>query len=1100
LPERDGMMKRRLYYLTFFMLCTTLQSYGVVTNWTGYGSGLFGGTNVNDWYNASNWSNGVPGSADDAQIGVSGAYTNSPVLGTSTSVKSLTFGLNSSGSLTINSGITLTVTNDVTVKYASNSSATISILGQTVSGVLGGTLTCGGSFYVGDNTPPITPAFLGTLNTTYVATVNLAIQNFNVAGSLLLNTTSASATVFAAGYSSNVNNSTLNLNNGNLRVTQNVDLTNSAYVNTVLSGYSTATNRAQLLINPATNAVSGSSSVFSFGGAGGITTGGFIDLYGGGAGNSTVNYIGTSAQVVYPTATGLDTSPSTYQNIGFSGSGVKTMQAGNMTIGGNWASAGGKIDASLSSIYFQGGAQSLTDASTGVTFGNVFFQGTLTKTLASGKFSIANTGILTMAGTATLAAGGNLTLVSNATGSATVAPLPLNTAITGNVKVQRFFKGSSTDLSKRGYRLISSAVYTAAPSGVKSYDPIYLLDSAYVSGPSGGGFNVVSNPSLYIYREDISPNTNSFTSGNFKGINKINNTNAYDIGTQKRLTLTNVADTTVNLPVGNGVLFFFRGNKTDNATQSGNKYTLPFDYPEDVTFAQLGQLNTGTVNVKQWYGSTSLSFTNSPGLTNSAVRGYTLVGNPYASTINWEKFNRNSTNSSIYGGGFPAASVTQTKIWVYNPASKQYETYMPAPTVASSTDTISTINPTGSLHTGNASNMIASGQGFFIRTTTTGQTLSFRETAKTTTQPASASIIRLMNAPSSIAALSFSGAPVANPAPAPVAAMLRFKLLKDSVNTDDVVLALNDKTDSKFSSTDDAEDLNGNAPLVSLSILSSDDVAAAIKQVKLPESTQQTISLLVDATTTGTYKLRLDELNNLPPAYEVWLKDDFTNDSLDIKTNNTYDFTINKANAGTFGRYRFKIIIRQNPALAMHALGFNAAKTTWGTKVSWKTENEADNYIFCVEKSIDGGKTFNQLGQLRSNSQGNYDFMDANPIKGKNLYRVKLQNTLLNNNSYSAVASVLYADSVTATVANNIAVYPNPTVNEVNIKVTSNTINNESYNISISNSYGRVIKQVTSNQPILRENVAGLLPGTYMVEVINTKENKLEGRTKFVKL
>jgi len=47
-------------------------------------------------------------------------------------------------------------------------------------------------------------------------------------------------------------------------------------------------------------------------------------------------------------------------------------------------------------------------------------------------------------------------------------------------------------------------------------------------------------------------------------------------------------------------------------------------------------LNTGTVNVNLWYKQNSnLGYTNTPGLANASVRGFCLVGNPYASTINW---------------------------------------------------------------------------------------------------------------------------------------------------------------------------------------------------------------------------------------------------------------------------------------------------------------------------------------------------------------------------------------------------------------------------------------------------------------------------------
>ena len=357
-------------------------------------------------------------------------------------------------------------------------------------------------------------------------------------------------------------------------------------------------------------------------------------------------------------------------------------------------------------------------------FNNVIFNGNggaaLTDVLSSGNFSVASTGTLTMQNATYLNANGHLTLNSDVNSSATVAAIPLGAAITGTVNVQRFIQGSTASTVKRGYRLITSTVYTGTVSAVKMTDFKYLTNNVLVSGLSGAtnGFNVTTSsngPTLYLFREDLKPpptNSTPFNlQYNWKGVSKINNTNSYDIGVNKRLTTTNAADTTTNIPVGNGVLFFFRGDNTHNLT---NKTAKPYAFPEDATTTQTGSLNTGTVNVKLWFANaanalgTAFSYTaayvNSG--TSSLRGGYALVGNPYASTINWEKYNRNATvnKSSIYG------TVSST-IWVFNENSKQYESYIPKATISSVADTTTSINP--GTATGSASNMIASGQGIF---------------------------------------------------------------------------------------------------------------------------------------------------------------------------------------------------------------------------------------------------------------------------------------------------------------------------------------------------------------------------------------------------
>ncbi|WP_214071033.1 T9SS type A sorting domain-containing protein [Mucilaginibacter sp. dw_454] len=1109
---------RGFLILALAILLMTLQSKAKTTNWTGTGSGLLGGTDVHNWFNLANWDNGVPAAGDIVQIGVN-AYTaaNYPIIDNSTvtatvfnpSIGNLIFGVaTTNGGLVVNSGYTLTVTGNITIEY-NNSTAAINILGL-------GTINCMGSFLAGDSTAPSAPSFLLGANITNLTTINLALQSFIIGGNLTFNTTSATGIVNSNPIA-NVNNVLLNLLNGTLSVTGNISTTNSNYVNdgafttTVLiitKSFPAVANSAQLLVNPAVNTTAGTICTLSIGGSVSVAAGGFIDFYGSGAGACYTIYngnISTATQTIYSTTTSkLDTLPSLYQHLTISGASPKTVQSGYVDVGGNWVSSGAFIDATSNSgtVRFRAtGAQSLTDngshGGTGVIFNNVVFQGTGTKNIATGNFAVGSTGILTMSSSTSLTTNGLLTLMSTSAGTASVAAMPRTASITGNVKSQRFIKGSSpTDLSKRGYRLMSSPVYTVTSGGVKYFDLRYLLDSAYVSGAAGGGFNITGNPTLYLYREDISTSSTNFTTGNWKGIANINTANV--IGTQTRLNITNTVDTTLQLPVGNGFLFFFRGNKTNNTTQTGSKTVAPYDYPEDVIFTQTGQLNTGAIDVTQWYSSPSgFSFTSASNVNNSAIRGFVFVGNPYPSTINFEKFNRQGTNSSIYGGGFPAPIDTVGKIWVYNPTNKQYETYMQSKTISTSADTISTIKPGTSVGNGDATNMIASGQGFFIKANTRGRSLSFRETAKTGTQPLSTNINHIMSAPANNMQAFSSASTSANSTPA--LSMLSFKLAKDSINTDNAVLVFNNNTPAAFSDADDAEDLNGNGAQVSLSIMSSDSVATSIKRIKLPTAGQQQMRLLVDATASGRYHLNLENIQNMPNAYDIWLMDSFTKDSLDLKHNSNYDFDIDKSNAATFGSGRFSVLVRLNPAAMMHTLSVTAVKTIQGAQVSWRTENEGTTFTFSIEKSVDG-KSFNQIGQLSSNGSGDYAYTDITPDKGINYYKVKLQDLVLNTISYSSILSLNYAEAVTSTLAGNISIYPNPATTTISIKMSGDDVENNSYSIMISNSSGRLIKQMKSSSSYLQTNISDFLPGTYVIQIVNLTDNKLQGQTKFVKL
>jgi hypothetical protein len=88
---------------------------------------------------------------------------------------------------------------------------------------------------------------------------------------------------------------------------------------------------------------------------------------------------------------------------------------------------------------------------------------------------------------------------------------------------------------------------------------------------------------------------------------------------------------------------------------------------------------------------------------------------------------------------------------------------------------------------------------------------------------------------------------------------------------------------------------------------------------------------------------------------------------------------------------------------------------------------------------------------------------------------------------------------------NAVNIYPNPAVNTINLAIVQNSVNltkstNPSYSINITNSMGKVLKTITTAQPTWQENVSGLLPGTYMVDVVNNADNSAVGKAKFIKL
>jgi len=1086
-----------------------------------------GNTSAN-WATASNWTRtgsggtstypGQSGSVDIVRIGVNNYTGNQPTLAASVSVASVEFGDNNGNSitLTVNTAVVLTVTGTVLQDHnAANGGMTVTVTGTGTAG-----LTCS-ALIVGNSAAPPVPdgdsLFGGNLPTNNTTTFDCNIAVLTINGDLTLHsTTSALATwtfffvPIASNYS--VNNPLFNLNSGTLTV-NNIITTNGLYVSRN-DGYYYVQTTANYKMD-----LGASTNTLKLLGANPITTAtaGNIDFVSGGTVTaSTVNYAATSGtQTIYTSAdASVSPAPTVYPNLILSAASAKTVHGGTLSIGSDWTTSGGSVGLntnnaivtvaddwtnsttitqgtgsistggdlsntgtltlgtgnltvtgnytnngtytqSIGNTIFNGASPALNDGGSGTIFNNVTFSGSGTALLNSGSFSVSNTGTLTMANTNILNANGHLTLISGSTSTATVATIPSTCSITGNVAVQRYITGGSA--TYRGYRLMSSPVNAGTVSGNKVYSINYLKNSMYLTATTtAGGFDNTStaNPTLYLYRENMTPAYSTFLNSNFRGVNNINASPGYTL---------DVDGSGFNIPVGNGFLCFFRGNRA-SATFAAE--TVSTYVPQAATLSTTGTLNQGQVTVTNWFTPASVTLSCTAG-SPAAVKGYNLVGNPYASSIDWNTFQTASTSTNIYG----TANVGNT-IWMLDPVSKNFGAYVSG--------------TPGGTGTNSSSHVIASGQAFFVVVSSAGGKLIFNEGAKTGTQPNPVTAPKLlMGMPADYADNQY----------------LRLQLAMDSVNTDDILLRFKSNVSTAYVPNLDAAYKTGFG-VVSLSSLSSDQIPLAINVQPLPDNSE-TIKLTINTAADGNYSLNMKNLVGIPQLFDIWLMDAFKKDSLDMRHNTSYHFNVLKSDSNTFGSKRFSLVIRQNPAYAYHLLDFAAAKVTSSTdkqvQVTWKAENEQNYTHFTVERSIDSAKNFEVIGGVQAGARDNYSLLDKAPIAGQNLYRLK-QEDINNNISYSKIVPVAYADLSNNLAKNAINVYPNPAKNTINLAITADINKPVTYNIMITNSSGLIIKQATSAQPEWQASINDLLPGTYLVKVINNTDNTLVGNTKFVKM
>ncbi len=1104
------------------------------------------GPNNGSWTSSGNWIGGsnYPGfAAGDVANFILG--TNVNVNSTlPNAVSSINIGSLIAVSVTVSSGNTFAVSGTTTIGAGLISTFTVTGAGSATFG----TISFGyqSTFTIGSAGVTTTNVTLNSGSTLSMTNNNNAFTNYGTfsASSCTL-TLSGGPTTFTNLGTVTLTSSPLNMSNNNSTITNsgtfNINtstitlsggpntFTNSGTVNLNSGSTLSVTNNNTWLNNTGTfTAMSATISFSSSAGTSGINNnspGNFT------ATSTTLSFVAGSGNSINNTSTFYATlcpitlggGPSTLYNTGgtFTGDGCTITLAQSSSIRNTGTCTLEASGATPSTVSFGYGAY-ISNTGAGSTFNagtsnsqcvlNVSSQTAyITNSgTATTNFNLGSTSIINLSGiqaSVTNTSPAVFTLQSDQYGSAAIGTLygnlgspGQNAVCTGTFSVQRYYQCGATKSGSRwvyrNYRIISSPVNTGSQviSGSGNY---YISGLNYIVGATAGqttaansttnsfvmgatgGSSSSGNPSLFLYRESITPSNVTYTSGNFIGITDITSATALH-------TSDGAVNTTI--PAGNGVFFFYRGNATSFTTRTTNPYIAP----ENTILTATGTLNQQNVLVKNWYSTSSatLGYSGSGGGTNSAVRGFNMVGNPYASSIDW--------NTAYSGTGITRTNINPT-IWMFNPFTNQYDTYM---TTSASTGTS---NGGGTDGSGYATKIIASGQGFFVQANAASPALTFTEAAKSATSQLTGSYL-LMGAP-----------PVQS-----VAQLLRLRMVKDSIEHDDITIVFNSNASANYNGNEDAEYLAGMNAAEGLASLSNDSnpIPLSINTLPLPKQTAQTIRLNVTAAKSGTFTFQRTQLDAIPQIYQVWLMDKFKKDSLDLRNNTTYAFDVDLTDTATFGSNRFAIVIRENPALAMHLLNFTATKTTSAAQLGWKTENEQNYTNFTVQRSIDNGVTFDVLGGFVSSAQGTYSFTDQNPQMVSDQYRLKLED-LNGTITYSNVVTLMYDKLSDNLVINNLNIYPNPTNNVINlsIKPTINLISTlpavqsinstpglvasapatASYQIKIIDITGYVIKTVNSNLNSWQDNVSNLTPGTYVVQVVNNKDKSLVGKTIFVK-
>ncbi|MEO6732367.1 MAG: T9SS type A sorting domain-containing protein [Ferruginibacter sp.] len=720
-----------------------------------------------------------------------------------------------------------------------------------------------------------------------------------------------------------------------------------------------------------------------------------------------------ATDVIIPVGTTIyinSTEMATCRDITLNGTASLIINNGTLQIYGNINTPStGKINAGAGTIeMLQPGAQTLSaDNFTGKNISTLLINNTgggSTNILSTGGTLRVLSALLFQNSLAGFNTNGMLTLASTDTATARIGEVAPGNVITGNVIVERYFRPT------RSWRLITSPlsntgnIFNSWQAGAPStYVPGkgMFVTGVNATGSSGNGldYSGFNNYSMKTF----DPYANSY--------NNVVNTINQGLSTNA----TNAANI--------GYFAFVRGDRRripDN-TVAGNMNTT--------TLSSSGLLQTGPQVFNFTSGATS----------------FALIGNPYASSIDFNKLTM--------------SNVDARKFWVYDPTLSTVGLFV----------LMDDFNNTGVftplLGTSPQGNYIQSSQAFFVQVTGSNASVTIDENAKSSDynnaffRPATPSV--------------------------PVQSL---KVNVFQVNADNTTL-LADATLAQFADNlNDIVDVQdalkfGNIS-ESLSLLRYNQYLALERRPSVTEN--DTLFLQMSRFTQRNYRFQFIP-SNFNPALTAYLEDSYTGKQvpLSMTATSNHDFTVT-ADIKSAAISRFRIVFKQvaSGPLPVTYKSIRAYRQAENIAVEWKVENETNIVKYEVEKSADG-VSFDKVGitpaRGANSTNATYSWMDANPLNGNNFYRVRSVN-VEGRSEYSMIVKI------DTEVKNSvITIFPNPiTDNKIGLQFR-NVIAGDYY-IRLMNSNGQVL--LTTTVSALASSTAKnistgnkLISGLYHLEV-----------------
>lgn len=597
----------------------------------------------------------------------------------------------------------------------------------------------------------------------------------------------------------------------------------------------------------------------------------------------------------------------------------------------------------------------------------------------------------------------NLTLLSDIYNTARLAPVPSSGAyIYGKAMVQRYIP------ARRSWRLLTAPVTDASTihSSWQNGGVYAAGKGMYVSGP---------NPSVANGLDASALNNTSLRMWNYttQAFNNVTNTNCVCY-----LTNNGSAD---NM----GYFAFVRGDRTYSNFTVGNTNIT--------TLTSIGRLQTQA----QVFNASA------------AAGGYTLIGNPYASPIDFNLVTRNNLLKRFY---------------VWDPALNVTGAYV----------TMDDLNNTGvyskSVAASPQTREIQSSQAFYVETAAAGAAaLTINENAKSTTNITS--MFRPME-----------------PVPGMVkAGSVRTNLYllnadNSKVLADGNLVEFGSDFYNGVSNQDALKFGNVNEGLAAL----RNGIALAIERRPVI-NLNDTIFFKLTKTTARGYRMQIIPEGLSQQNVQAFFEDSYlkSRTALSIVDTSSINFVID-ANAASAVANRFRIVFKTFTVLPLSFTSIKAYQVNEDVKVDWQVQEEVNILMYEIEKSVNG-VDFEFVNTTAKNSTGNYSWIDRTPFAGRNYYRIK---------SIDRNGVIIYSPIVDVVVAHHgthFTIVPNPVKGKViNLQFANQT--KGSYQFNLMNSAGQLVfsskTQISNNSTSKVLNTHTVLPaGIYQLQIAGPANN-----------